>query len=126
MTNHANFNTSTFSGGYGWQVGYKKGSGYDNFYWYRIANDAAYSKEYMVLNANGNLGINTSSPSQKLHVNGNIKVENSIIFSDGTSISSAPSFKPSGGGGSGVSQPLLPFFPGFSSGFGNSNRYNIR
>ncbi len=44
--------------------------------------------------ADTNVGVGTTSPTEKLHVNGNIRItgeNNGLIFSDGTMISTAPS-----------------------------------
>lgn len=59
------------------------------------------------INIDGNIGIGTTSPSQKLEVNGSINISNVdgvIYFSDGTNISTAPS------SGSGIpTGAVLPF-----------------
>ena len=73
QTNHANFNTTTFTGGFGYQVGFQKTSSYEYFYWTRISNISGQSGIKMVLNEFGNLGIGTINPSEKLTVQGNIR-----------------------------------------------------
>ena len=44
--------------------------------------------ERMRINNSGNLGIGTTSPSEKLHVNGNIKAEGALVVQEGADTSS--------------------------------------
>jgi uncharacterized coiled-coil protein SlyX len=62
-------------------------------------NGSAWSERMRIQTSSGNLGVGITNPTQKLEVAGNIKLTgagNSIIFADGTSMSTA-------GGGGGMS-----------------------
>ena|GEM_PF-7012085 len=59
QTTHGNLNITTFSGGFGFQVGFQKGATCDDFYWTRIESDSSQPRIVMVLNHLGNFGINT-------------------------------------------------------------------
>ena len=83
----------------------------------RFANNGTWDwNNNLVLTSAGSVGIGTTSPGAPLEVNGNIKLTqgsgSSIVFPDGTSLSSASSLlsgsSPSLGIGIGTASPLAP------------------
>jgi hypothetical protein len=62
-----------------------------------LLSETVTNKGQLYLAADGNVGVGTITPSQKLEVEGNIKLStanSSILFSDGTSLSSAQGLTP--------------------------------
>jgi len=60
-------------------IGFAIGTGIDN-----VAGEPTYSSNNnkFVIDIDGNVGIGTNAPSEKLHVNGDVKIDNGIYFSD--------------------------------------------
>ena len=55
----------------------------------RTAPTGSIIQERLRINSIGNIGIGTNAPTQKLDVNGNVRVGGTLFFSDGSSLSSA-------------------------------------
>jgi len=80
----------------GWQLASDRSAG-SNLYHRKVTNGTWYGwkrildvDDIYVDNSNGNIGINTTSPSEKLHIGGNIRVDGSEIYITQSSSSRKP------------------------------------
>jgi len=69
------FFTDTTSGHDDWKMYVD----YDEFYLQQYVGDSSYTSR-LAINGSGNVGIGTASPAQKLHVNGNVDIDNGGIL----------------------------------------------